>query len=83
VAVFGANYASQMQATYAAVPDYSVPIGSRKYVSRITQREEELPVSIGIIAGAGCDHMLADLIVDMGESVEAFRTTVKTGRTLW
>ncbi|KAH9887879.1 hypothetical protein F4778DRAFT_786246 [Xylariomycetidae sp. FL2044] len=39
-----------------------MPIGVRKYYSRITRQEEELPVTIGIIAAAHCEGMLADLV---------------------
>ncbi|KAF4968356.1 hypothetical protein FSARC_4302 [Fusarium sarcochroum] len=71
------------QAAYAGVPDYAVPIGVRKYKSVVSMVEEELPVSVGIIGGAGCDHMLLDLIVKLGENNSDFKTSVNTGRTLW
>ncbi|KAJ4259752.1 hypothetical protein NW762_007683 [Fusarium torreyae] len=71
------------QAAYAGVPDYAVPIGVRKFKSPVSMIEEELPVSVGIISGAGCDHMLLDLIVKHGEKNDDFKTKVNTGRTLW
>ncbi|KAJ3549144.1 hypothetical protein NM208_g656 [Fusarium decemcellulare] len=76
-------YPHIIQASGSGLPDYTVPIGTRKYRSKISLREEELPVSVGIIGGAGCDHMLLDLIVKLGEEMNGFKTTVKTGRTLW
>ncbi|VUC28246.1 unnamed protein product [Clonostachys rosea] len=80
---FGGSYAATQQAVYAGVPDYTVPIGSRKYFSRITRRDEELPVTLGIIGAANCEDMLADLVVEMGKSngVSGFVTKVKTGKT--
>jgi hypothetical protein len=45
--------------------------------------EEELPVSVGVIGGAGCDHMLLDLVVKLGEELNGFHTSVKTGRSMW
>lgn len=71
------------QAALAGVPDYSVPIGIHKYKSAISMVEEEMPAAMGIIGGVGCDHMLLDLIVKLGEENEGFKTTVKTGRTMW
>ncbi|KAH7320658.1 amidase signature domain-containing protein, partial [Stachybotrys elegans] len=72
-----------LQASAAGVPDYTIPLGVRRYNSKASLREEELPVSIGIIAGAGCDHMLVDLVAHLGDVIPDFKTTVRTGRTLW
>ncbi|PNS21577.1 aspartyl/glutamyl-tRNA(Asn/Gln) amidotransferase, A subunit [Sphaceloma murrayae] len=80
--LFGSTYAPGLQAVYAAVPDYTVPIGTRKYMSKITKREEELPVTIGLIAAQGCEGMLADLVVGMAEKGMVVGE-VKTGRTMY
>ncbi|KAH8651168.1 amidase signature domain-containing protein, partial [Xylariales sp. PMI_506] len=65
---FGAAYTVTLQAVYSGCPDYTVPFGVTRYNSTISQREEELPLSVGIIAAAGCDTMLADLVADMAEN---------------
>ncbi|KAM5342409.1 hypothetical protein ACJ41O_013375 [Fusarium nematophilum] len=76
-------YVNTLQAAIAGLPDYAVPIGVRAFNSSVSQREEELPVSVGIIGGAGCDGMLLDLVVKLGEELGDFKTSVKTGRSMW
>lgn len=41
-------------AVFAGLPDYYVPIGQVEYLSKLTEVNETLPVSIGIGAGRGC-----------------------------
>jgi hypothetical protein len=55
-------------AVLTALPDYTVPLGERTYLSRVTERNETLPVTIGIVAAAGCDHMLMDLVADLADT---------------
>ncbi|TQV94404.1 hypothetical protein V2A60_002564 [Cordyceps javanica] len=74
---------STQQAAFAGVPDYAVPIGVREYTSAVSGVKEQLPVSVGLIAGAGCDNMLLDMIVGLGRKNEGFKTVVKTGRVPW
>ncbi|OAQ95804.1 hypothetical protein LLEC1_01694 [Akanthomyces lecanii] len=74
---------STEQASFAGVPDYAIPIGVHNYNSTVSGVEEKLPMGIGIIGGAGCDHMLLDMIVKLGKENEGFRTSVKTGRVPW
>ncbi|KAM0429729.1 hypothetical protein ACHAPT_006335 [Fusarium lateritium] len=75
--------AHTLQAAAAGLPDYAVPIGVRTFNSSVSMRQEELPVSVGIIGGAGCDQMLLDLIVKLGDELDGFHAAVKTGRTMW
>ncbi|KAJ4157002.1 hypothetical protein NW754_008644 [Fusarium falciforme] len=75
--------AHTLQAAAAGLPDYAVPIGVRSFNSSVSMRQEELPVSVGIIGGAGCDQMLLDLIVKLGDELDGFHSVVKTGRTMW
>ncbi|KAH6888439.1 amidase signature domain-containing protein [Thelonectria olida] len=77
------SYVNTLQAALAGLPDFALPIGVRKYNSSVSLREEELPVSVGLIGGAGCDQMLLDLVVKLGEELDGFHTQVKTGRTMW
>ncbi|KAF4464132.1 amidase signature enzyme [Fusarium albosuccineum] len=79
----GSLYQPVLQASGAGVPDYTVQIGVRKFNSTVSQRDEEMPVNVGIISGAGCDQMLLELVVKLGEEMNSFKTTVKTGRTMW
>lgn len=76
-------YVNTFQAAAAGLPDYAVPIGAHSFDSKVSMREEQLPVSIGIIGGAGCDHMLLDLIVKLGDELDGFHTVVETGRNMW
>lgn len=65
-----------------ALPDYTVPIGERTYLSKVKERNERLPVTIGIVAAAGCDQMLMDLVAALGDE-SAIAGEVKTGRSIY
>ncbi|CAJ2501183.1 Uu.00g040360.m01.CDS01 [Anthostomella pinea] len=82
---FGATYAATLQAVYAGIPDYTVPTGVLRCYSRITRQNKELLVTIGIIAAAHCEGMLADLVVDMAESgaIDGLQTVVNTGKSVY
>jgi hypothetical protein len=69
-------------AVMAALPDYTVPIGERTYFSRVTGRNETLPVTIGIVAAAGCDQMLMDLVADLADE-GIVPQEVRTGRSMF
>ncbi|KAH7072493.1 amidase signature domain-containing protein [Paraphoma chrysanthemicola] len=80
--IFGAGLPGNQMAVMAALPDYTVPIGERAYFSRVSERNETLPVTIGIVAAAGCDQMLMDLVADLAdEGIVPFE--VKTGRSMF
>lgn len=66
--VFAAGLPGTQMAVLAALPDYTIPIGERTYLSRVTERNETLPVTIGMIAAAGCDHMLMNLVADLADT---------------
>lgn len=72
-----------VQASAAGLPDYTVPIGTREYDSKVSLRKEKLPVSVGIVGGAGCDNLLLDLVVKLGEKIPEFKTSVNTGRHMY
>ncbi|KAF2824439.1 hypothetical protein CC86DRAFT_447281 [Ophiobolus disseminans] len=80
--IFGAGLPGNQMAVMAALPDYTVPIGERTYFSRVTERNETLPVTIGIVAAVGCDHMLMDLVADLADEGIITRR-VKTGRSMY
>lgn len=81
-AIFGAGLPGNQMSVLAALPDYTVPIGERTYFSRITERNETLPVSIGLIAAAGCDQMLMDLVADLADA-DIIVGEIKTGRSMY
>lgn len=80
--LFAGSYVGTLQAVYAGCPDYTVPIGTNVYNSTISRQEEELPITVGIIAGAGCDTMLADLVAELGER-GVIVGEVRAGKTLY
>jgi Asp-tRNA(Asn)/Glu-tRNA(Gln) amidotransferase A subunit family amidase len=80
--IFGAGLPGNQMAVMAALPDYTVPIGERTYFSRVTERNETLPVTIGIVAAAGCDQMLMDLVADLADE-GIVPQEVKTGRSMF
>jgi Asp-tRNA(Asn)/Glu-tRNA(Gln) amidotransferase A subunit family amidase len=80
--IFGAGLPGNQMAVMAALPDYTVPIGERTYFSCVTERNETLPITIGIIAAAGCDHMLMDLVADLADE-GIIKGEVKTGSSMY
>ena len=80
--VFAAGLPGNQMSVLAALPDYTVPIGERTYFSRVTETNETLPVTIGIVAAAGCDHMLMDLVSDLANA-GVIAGEVKTGTSMY
>lgn len=58
--------------------DATVPIGQVAYWSKKTQREEMMPVTIGLVAKRGCDDMLYDFIEQLADA--GILKAVKTGQ---
>lgn len=81
-AIFAAGLPGNQMSVLAALPDFTVPIGERGYRSRVTERNETLPVTVGIVASAGCDQMLMDLVADLAET-EVLVGKMKTGRSIY
>ncbi|OAL03478.1 amidase signature enzyme [Phaeosphaeriaceae sp. SRC1lsM3a] len=81
-AIFGSGLPGNQMSVMAALPDYTVPIGERTYYSRVTERNETLPVSIGIVAAQGCDQMLMDLVADLSDE-GIIVGEVKTGTSMY
>jgi Asp-tRNA(Asn)/Glu-tRNA(Gln) amidotransferase A subunit family amidase len=81
-AIFGSGLPGNQMSVMAALPDYTVPIGERTYYSRVTERNETLPVSIGIVAAQGCDQMLMDLVADLADE-GIVPGEVKTGTSMY
>lgn len=46
----------------AELPEVVVPLGQVPYISRISGRQEYLPVAISFVTRHGCDYMLLDLV---------------------
>jgi Asp-tRNA(Asn)/Glu-tRNA(Gln) amidotransferase A subunit family amidase len=80
--IFGSGLPGNQMSVMAALPDYTIPIGERTYFSRVSERNETLPVTIGMVAAAGCDHMLMDLVADLADA-GIITSEVKTGRSMY
>ena len=59
--------------------DFTVPIGQVPYQSRVTFREEIVPVTINLVVRRGCDFVLYDMIEKMADA--GILHAVKTGST--
>ena len=69
-----------MLAPFAKAPEAILPIGQTSYISRVTNREEWLPASIGVVGARGGDKHLLLLLKDMME-ITGMQTSVQDGRT--
>lgn len=69
-----------MVAPFARAPEAILPIGQTPYRSRVTNREEWLPASIGVVGARGSDANLLSLLQDMMETAD-LQTSVQVGRT--
>ncbi|KAL7901886.1 amidase signature domain-containing protein [Trichoderma sp. SZMC 28014] len=52
---------------YAQCPELIVPVGTTPYISKFTQKTEQLPAAVGFIAAKGSDIMLADFVSKLFE----------------
>lgn len=59
--------------------DFTVPIGQVPYFSPITNYEEMVPVTIGLVVKRGCDFVLYNMIERLADA--GILKEVKTGRT--
>jgi Asp-tRNA(Asn)/Glu-tRNA(Gln) amidotransferase A subunit family amidase len=62
------GWSNAMMSTFWGGPDFVVPIGEATYFSNITQHEEQLPVTVDIMAARGCDGLIFDLVRDLVEA---------------
>lgn len=65
----------------SGVPDFVVPLGQVPYNSSVTKHEEQLPVTINMMAAKGCDLMLFDLIDEL--HLLGILPRVKTGTSIY
>jgi Asp-tRNA(Asn)/Glu-tRNA(Gln) amidotransferase A subunit family amidase len=49
-------------------PDYTVSVGEVPFVSRVTRKQEHLPVSISLVGKPGCDVELYDVLDSLHEA---------------
>ncbi|KAA1466957.1 amidase signature enzyme [Dentipellis sp. KUC8613] len=66
-------------AVHARLPDLVIPIGQIPFMSNITGIEEQLPVTVSLVARRGCDFVLLDLLNALADADIVH--VVKTGRT--
>ncbi|KAK7461377.1 hypothetical protein VKT23_008554 [Stygiomarasmius scandens] len=73
------GFSSGRASSLARVPEVVVPIGQIPFNSTISGIEEQLPVSISLVASRNCDFMLLDLVDKLADA--GIVRDVKTGRT--
>ncbi|KAF4903449.1 Amidase 1 [Colletotrichum fructicola] len=59
------GFATSYLSVFAGVPDLVIPIGQTPYNSSITKHVENLPVTVNLIAAAGCENMLLSLVTEL------------------
>lgn len=69
-----------MVAPFAKAPEAILPIGQTSYMSTVTNREEWLPASIGVVGARGSDAHLLSLLTDLMATAELPRS-MRVGRT--
>ena len=74
------GYAVGMVSVFAGVPDMVLPIGERRYLSDVTGVEEQMPVTVDLVAGRGCDGVLFYLVQELVG--EGLLRPVKPGRSV-
>ncbi|KAI9794894.1 MAG: hypothetical protein M1833_007341 [Piccolia ochrophora] len=62
-------------------PDYTVPIGEVPYLSRVTGREEYLPVSLSVVSRPGNDFVLSAVLERLAE--RGVLKEVRVGRRMF
>ncbi|KAL3302174.1 Glutamyl-tRNA(Gln) amidotransferase [Colletotrichum asianum] len=66
------GFATSYLSVFAGVPDLVIPVGQTPYNSSITKHVENLPVTVNLIAAAGCENMLLSLVTELaGLEVES------------
>ncbi|THU86122.1 amidase signature enzyme [Dendrothele bispora CBS 962.96] len=73
------GFSSGRASSLARLPEVVIPIGQIPFNSTISGIEEQLPVSISLVASRNCDFMLLDLVDKLAD--EGIVKEVKTGRT--
>jgi len=69
-----------MISPFAQAPEMIVPVGQTPFISKITKREEWLPVSLGIVGARGSDASLPVLLRDLMHAMH-LPTAVEAGET--
>ncbi|KAM0463187.1 hypothetical protein ACHAPV_003314 [Trichoderma viride] len=67
-------------AVYAGAPEVILPIGQTPYHSRLTKRQEWLPVAIGLMGARGTDAAFTTFIKDTAKAAK-LPATVEVGQT--
>ena len=69
-----------MISPFARAPEMIIPIGQTPFLSKVTKREEWLPVSIGDVGARGSDVSLPALLQDFMHAMQ-LPITVEVGET--
>ncbi|GME27443.1 putative glutamyl-tRNA subunit a protein [Neofusicoccum parvum] len=75
------GFADWAVAGYAGAPEVVVPLGEAPYRSRVSGREEWLPVAANLLVARGCDGMLARLVEEL--EARAVLRPVEAGARLY
>ena len=78
----GYGWQYYMISPFAHAPEMIVPIGQTRFYSKVTQREEWLPVSLGVIGARGSDVSLPALLQDFLHTMR-LPTTVAVGERIF
>ena len=74
----GYGWQYYMISPFARAPEMIIPIGQTSFLSKVTKREEWLPVSLGVIGARGSDVSLPALLQDFVHAMQ-LPTTVEVG----
>ena len=78
----GYGWQYYMISPFAHAPEMIIPIGQTPFISKVTKREEWLPVSLGVIGARGSDVSLPALVQDFMHAMQ-MPTTVEVGERLF
>ena len=78
----GYGWQYYMISPFAQAPEMIIPIGQTSFISKVTKREEWLPVSLGVIGARGSDVSLPVLLQDFMHAMQ-LPTTVEVGERVF
>jgi Asp-tRNA(Asn)/Glu-tRNA(Gln) amidotransferase A subunit family amidase len=79
--LFWSGFSVYSMAYVGGGPDITIPVGEVPFQSKVTEREERLPVSLSVLSRPGYDTVLLDLLVQL-EKMGGLRD-VATGERLY
>ncbi|PSN64375.1 hypothetical protein BS50DRAFT_590198 [Corynespora cassiicola Philippines] len=83
------GYASLNMSPMTRSPEVTAPVSDIPYISRVTHREERLPIAVSVIGAPGmatpayCTDLILTDLVEKGLKAGGIETRVKTGRSMY